>query len=228
MTNDCPLILAIDTSLGACSVCLWKDGHTLAEKSVETEYGHAQILVGLVQQALEIACLHFKDIDAIGVTCGPGSFTGVRVGLAAATGFGMALSKPVIGITTFDAIAASVQPTNLAVAIDPHRDDSFVQLYKADGSKNGEPFSITPGEEQRLIPTSGDISIAGNAAERIVSALAENEYIGRVKLVDIKTPTASAIASLTAARLPQATLYPAHPFYFREPDVKKMAGETKT
>jgi tRNA threonylcarbamoyladenosine biosynthesis protein TsaB len=101
-------ILALDTAVAACSVAIWDDGAVLAEEQQALAYGHAEILVPMLARVLARAGLRVDDMDRLACTIGPGHFTGLRAGLAAARGLALAADKPLIGITTLEAVAAGV------------------------------------------------------------------------------------------------------------------------
>ena len=99
-------LLAIDTALEACSVALL-DGDTVAAQETQAmARGHAEALMPMLARLQENAAFYFAVIDRIAVTVGPGSFTGLRVGISAARGIALATAKPVVGITTLEALAA--------------------------------------------------------------------------------------------------------------------------
>ena len=101
-------LLAIDTASHLCSVGIWDsdEGKLIVKSSEDIGTGHAELLMGQVTDCLIQANLTMESIDRFAVSLGPGSFTGVRVGIAAARGFGFSLSKPVIGVTTLQACEA--------------------------------------------------------------------------------------------------------------------------
>ncbi len=116
------IVLGLDTAVGACSVAVLADDEPLAALSEPMLRGHQERLALMVQEAMDQAGLAFKALDRIGVTVGPGSFTGLRVGLAFAKGLGLALARPVVGVGTLDALAASEPGADLTVAaIDARR-----------------------------------------------------------------------------------------------------------
>src|SRR6266567_3534914 len=100
------MILAVDTALGACSAALVAEGETLAHEHLLMARGHAEALAPMVDGLMRGARVSFGGLDRIAVTTGPGTFTGQRVGLAFARALGLALKRPVIGVTTLDAMAA--------------------------------------------------------------------------------------------------------------------------
>src|SRR6185312_5389676 len=113
------LVLAIDTALDACSAALIDtDGdRTLASESREIGRGHAEHLLPIIDGVMKKAGVKFNDVDRFAVTVGPGSFTGLRVGLSAARGFGLVTKKPVVGISTLAAFTAPLITQNQAVPV---------------------------------------------------------------------------------------------------------------
>src|SRR5256885_16176646 len=98
------MILAMDTALGACSAAIVADGTTLAHEHLLMARGHAEALAPMVESLMRVAGVPFASLDRIAVTTGPGTFTGQRVGLAFARALGLGLKRPVIGVTTLDAM----------------------------------------------------------------------------------------------------------------------------
>ena len=97
------IVLGIDTALDACSVALVRDGETLAEISEPMTRGQAERLAPMVRDAVARAGVSYAVIDRVAVTTGPGSFTGVRVGLSFARALALAIGKPCIGVSTLEA-----------------------------------------------------------------------------------------------------------------------------
>ena len=108
------LILAIDTALDACAACVLDTdaGRLMARQSLAMKRGHAEALMPLIAGVIKEAGIAFAGLDRIAVTTGPGSFTGLRVGLSAARGIALAANKPVVGVTTLTAYAAPVVSEN--------------------------------------------------------------------------------------------------------------------
>ena len=133
-------VLVIDTALGLCSAGAFtvEDGvaRPLGLRSEVMTKGHQERLGGLVRDAVAEAG-GFGVVDRIGVTAGPGSFTGLRVGLAFAQGLGAALDRPVVGISTLDALAASAGPLPASAAlIDARRGQVYARFWR-DGEAQG-------------------------------------------------------------------------------------------
>src|SRR5215472_18944160 len=139
------LILAIDTALDACAAAVLDSGtsNVIAIESQAMKRGHAEALMPLIARVMKQSALPFAALDRIAVTTGPGSFTGLRVGLSAARGIGLATGKPVVGLTTLSAYAAPVvseageQP--VISAIDARHDHVYLQVVSGDGSSLVRP-----------------------------------------------------------------------------------------
>src|SRR5580692_2116305 len=139
------LILAIDTALDACAAAVLdtRASKLIAQESLPMKRGHAEALMPLIARVMKQASLAFTALDRIAVTTGPGSFTGLRVGLSAARGIALAAGKPVVGVTTLTAYAAPIVSANHAApvisAIDARHDHVYVQVVAGDGSSLMSP-----------------------------------------------------------------------------------------
>src|SRR4029077_5585538 len=134
------LILAIDTALDACAAAVLDidTGRLIARESQAMKRGHAEALMPLIARVIKAAGIAFAALDRIAVTTGPGSFTGLRVGLSAARGIALAADKPVVGLTTLTAFAAPIVAENgehpIIAAIDARHDHVYLQVVGGDGS----------------------------------------------------------------------------------------------
>ena len=164
-------ILAFDTLMNACSVaCYDSSSDSLFTKNVEIERGHAEILVPMVEEVMAQSGWGYQDIDLIGVTRGPGAFTGLRIGLSTARAYGLSLDKPVIGITTFDAMYQTYIKNNkvegrVCILLETKRDDYYMALY----SKEGEliTMGVCSGDDiLNMINEDSTLAVTGNAVER--------------------------------------------------------------
>ena len=151
------MLLAMDTTLAACSVALANDDGLVAHQKQVMERGQAEALLPMVEAVVEGAGRSMTDITRIAVTSGPGSFTGVRLAIAAARGLSLALKCPVAAVTTLELIAAKAvldqnipEGQKLAALIDAKRGQVFGQLFRAHASgfpvsamEDAEPFEPT-------------------------------------------------------------------------------------
>jgi len=210
-------LLAIDTSMAACSVAAGDSDHDLplAKAHVAMERGHAEALAPMVRQTMDEAGLAFSELDRIAVTTGPGTFTGVRIGVAMARGLGLALNIPVIGIDTLSAIAANEtegdQP--ILVAAEARKDEVYAALFR-NGKIAGKPAVLTAAGAAQLLPA-GPCFILGSGAERVLEAAGRNDPT-RSRAGDL--PVAANFLSLAFAA-PDSGSMPA-PLYLRAPDAK--------
>jgi tRNA threonylcarbamoyladenosine biosynthesis protein TsaB len=207
-------ILALDAAGPACSAALWRGGRIAAHRRRPMQRGHAEALMPLVLDVLAAAGTGFAELGQIAVGVGPGSFTGIRIALAAARGIALAAGLPVTGVDSFSAVAAALpaslrQGRRLLVAIDSKREALFGQYYDEALAPLGEPLILAPEALLARRPP-GPLLIAGDAAGRLPRAedasLAEGD-----QAVD-----AAAIARLAAAG--KACRSP-RPLYLRAPDV---------
>src|SRR3569833_2034561 len=130
-TDRVMIVLGLDTALGACSAAVTRDGKALATLSEPMLRGHQERLAPLVQELVQASGVAFMGIDRIGVTVGPGSFTGLRVGLAFAKGLGLALGKPCVGVGSLEARAASARGPGLRAAVsDALREQGYLEAFE--------------------------------------------------------------------------------------------------
>jgi tRNA threonylcarbamoyladenosine biosynthesis protein TsaB len=216
-------ILAFDTAADRCDACVFDSasGTVPGAAHLALGKGHAEFLMGVVAEALQKAGLTWPEIDAIAVTVGPGSFTGVRAGVSAARGFALALKIPAIGITTLEGLAAeatdAIPGKPVLVAIDARRGEVYAQFFDAGGAPESEAFVITPGQIAAMIGSS-EIVLAGSGADLIA------ESCGRSLKIASRTPTPAIeiVARLAAAKSPP--FQKPKPLYLRAPDAKVQTG----
>jgi tRNA threonylcarbamoyladenosine biosynthesis protein TsaB len=209
------IVLALDSSGAACSIALVDGDTVLAHRFRAMARGHAEVLMPMVRDAMAEAGVGFASLGLIAATVGPGSFTGIRVGLAAARGLALASGLPAVGVTAFAAVAAAVEPAGAAVvvAIDSRRAELFVQIF-AGGIAAGPPAAVAPAALAALVPA-GRLVLAGDGAARAAAALTT---AGRDALV-------SGVAVLDARDVARVALsHPGdggalRPLYLRAPDV---------
>ena len=164
------LILAIDTALDACAAAVLDTdaGKLIAQESQAMKRGHAEALMPLIARVMKASGVAFAALDRIAVTTGPGSFTGLRVGLSAARGIALAAGKPVVGVTTLTAYAAPIVSENgehpVISAIDARHDHVYFQVVGGDGSSLIKP-KVAPIAEALDAARFGAPHLVGNAAK---------------------------------------------------------------
>ena len=127
------IVLALDTSVTGCSICI-SDGAQFWHESMDTERGQAEFLVPMINRVIRKAGYTYNDFDRIAVTIGPGSFTGVRVGLSTAKALGLSINKPVMGFDTLSVIARGKKlKEDTLILIDTKRGDFYGQVYSVSG-----------------------------------------------------------------------------------------------
>ena len=215
-------VLAIDTALEACAAAVLdtEAGIVAAHESQTMQRGHAEALMPLIKRVMERARLAFAELDRIAVTTGPGSFTGLRVGIAAARGLGLAAGKPVVGLTTLAAYAAPLIAADdtlpVAAAIDARHDHVYLQVFGAGGRTLVAP-RLSPLREALRAAAGGGPRLVGNAAELLARAWPAGE-MPPSKVVQRGAPDIDWVARLGAAA--QESASPPKPLYLRAPDAQ--------
>ena len=219
-------ILAIDTALDACAAGILDttSSRLIAHESLLMKRGHAEALMPLIARVMAGSGIGFADLDRVAVTTGPGSFTGLRVGLSAGRGIGLAAGKPVVGITTLTAYAAPVVSRDaghpVISAIDARHDHLYYQVVSSDGGSLVRP-RVAPIAEVLEAAQFGAPHIVGNAAE-ILAARWPADAPPPVRVDAQPAPEISWLAWLGVAVDPEIAL--ARPYYLRAPDAKPQLG----
>lgn len=200
-----PLILAVETSLASCSVALSGDGGVLAHESVPMQRGQAEHLAPMVRAVLARAGVEFNALERIAVTTGPGSFTGLRVGLAFARGMALALGIPVIGLSTLEVLALEKGESGWRGGVIPSAEGVFFALYE-EGAVRTAPARLAREEAEAAL-AGRVVRLTGPGADLLEA------HEGERVLRDF--PSVLALARLAARRDP--ALFPAAPLYLRAP-----------
>jgi tRNA threonylcarbamoyladenosine biosynthesis protein TsaB len=212
------IILALDTCLSACSVAVLDGERVLACRIEPMLRGHQERLAPLTAEAMTEAGLSFDKLQRVGVTVGPGSFTGLRVGLAFAKGLGAALGIPVVGVGVLEALAAPLagDPGTVFSVLEAKRGQVFLQAFSG-----GEPLMAPDGlavetAVARLaeLASSGPVVLIGTGTAHLAGMAAD----ARIVEADHADPVA--VAHLAAAR----PVVPPRPLYLRAPDAKLPGG----
>jgi len=215
-------ILAIDTALAACSACVLAldADKPLALETIAMERGHAEALLPLVQRVVSQVDGHFTTLARVAVTIGPGSYTGLRVGIAAARAIGLAAGIPVVGVTTLSALIASMMSGDkrrlLAAAIDARHGQVYFQMV-APGGRNVIPPTIVGIRDAVRLIGAGPVALNGSGAPAIaVEALTSGTdaiIAPGSGLPDIAWVARLGLAADPAQAMPK-------PLYLRGPDAK--------
>lgn len=222
-----PTLLGLDTSTEACSVALLAEGSVIAQRFEHRERGHAERLVPMVLEVMREAGRGFESLDAIAVTIGPGSFTGVRVGLAAARGFALASGRPLIGLGTLDVLATAVPPAErdgravLAVltALPGH---VYAQAFEGDLSPLCDPLACDLFEAIDLLGGRA-ARVVGSGTEAVLGAAA-TRAAGLTAATASPWPHASALVARAAMLIGQSSIetlarQAVTPLYLKSPGI---------
>jgi len=215
-------VLAIDTALEACSAAVLdtEQGGISARESLPMVRGHAEALLPLIARVMDSAGLEFAALDRIAVTTGPGSFTGLRVGIAAARGIALASGKPAVGLSTLAAYAAPLIAADdtlpVVVAIDARHDHVYLQVFGPGGRTIVAP-RLAPLREALRVAATGAPRLVGTAASNLAAAWPAGER--PPSLVDPRrAPDIDWVVRLGAAAV-ETGLAP-KPLYLRAPDAQ--------
>jgi tRNA threonylcarbamoyl adenosine modification protein YeaZ len=217
------LVLAIDTALDACAagVLDTNPGQLIAHETLPMKRGHAEALMPLIARVIESADINFAALDRIATTTGPGSFTGLRVGLSAARGIALAVNKPAVGVTTLMAYAAPVVGENrdapVISAIDARHDHVYFQAVSGDGSALIPPCVMSIEKALAAASRYGAPYLVGNAARLLADRWPANAP-PPIAVDPQAAPDIAWVAWLAAAVSPDAA--PPRPTYLRAPDAR--------
>ena len=207
------IVLGLDTCLNACSVAVLDGDRVLARASESMARGHQERLAPMAQAVMAQAGLPFARLERIGATVGPGSFTGLRVGVAFAKGLASALGIPAVGVGSLEALAAEAEGL-VAAAIDARRDQVYLQVLDSGAA-------LTP--PQVLPLEAAQARLAELAAGRALTLVGSGAPLLARPGDAVMTPEgcdARHVARLAVARPPA----PITPLYLRAPDAKLPGG----
>ena len=220
------ILLAIDTAASLCAACVWDSGagRELGRHVENIGKGHAERLMDVIATAMDRAGIGYSDLGSIVVSVGPGSFTGIRVGVSAARGLALALKVPALGVTTLSAIAeearARFPARRIMAAIDAKRDELFVEDHAATRTLRDGPRIVRRQDAADML--AGDAPVlagsgSGFLAETAAAANVGCEDAGGGATADI------AIYARLAAQGRTFNAPPA-PLYLRGPDARPQGG----
>jgi len=215
-------VLAIDTALAACSAAILdtKQGSIIASASLPMVRGHAEALIPLLARLLDEARMLLRNFDRVVVTTGPGSFTGLRVGISAARGIALAAGKPAVGLSTLLAYAAphlaDDETIPVVAAIDARHQHVYLQVFGPGGRTVIAP-RLPPLSEAVRAAAEAPARLVGSAAQAIADGLAAAGAVPVI--VDARgAPDITWVARMGAAVLEGQS--PPKPQYLRAPDAQ--------
>src|SRR5580693_5908757 len=215
-------LLAIDTALAACSAAVFdaEHGGIVASESLPMTRGHAAALIPLVKRVMDQAGVGFTAIDRVAVTTGPGSFTGLRVGLAAARGIALAAGKPAVGLSTLSVFAAphmaADETVPVVAAIDARHAHVYLQVFGPGGRTHTAP-RLSPLAEAVRAAAAVRSCIVGSAAQSVAAALSEID--AKPAVVDARAAPDITWVARMGAVVPEGKS-PPKPQYLRAPDAQ--------
>jgi tRNA threonylcarbamoyl adenosine modification protein YeaZ len=215
-------VLAIDTALEACSAAVLdlSRGGIIASETLVMTRGHAEALMPLIARVMDLADIEFAELDRVAVTTGPGSFTGLRVGISAVRGIALASGKPAVGLSTLAGFAAPMiaedDSSQVVAVIDARHDHVYLQVFGTAGRTLVAPRIATLRDAVRAAMT-GPARIVGSAANLLASAWPKGAE-QPLAVEQLAAPDIGWIARLGAAA--DDGYGPPKPLYLRAPDAQ--------
>jgi tRNA threonylcarbamoyladenosine biosynthesis protein TsaB len=219
-SDGAPLrVLAIDSALDQSAVAIYDADLqiVLASRAVPMQRGHAEMLLPMIEEVLGAAGIGFSGLDRIAVTIGPGSFTGLRIGISAARGLALALSIPVVGVSTFAAFAApfiAFEPRRpVAVILDAKNAQAYLQEFDSEGTALAAPLALPLADVPKALVQPALIIIGTAAQPVLIPAKAQGKDVHLAPCGP--GPDIAMVARLGA--LADADSAPPRPLYVRPP-----------
>lgn len=211
-------ILAFDCALEARSAALFENRRPVASVLEQGQRQHAERLVAMLAALLADAGWSWSGLDLICLTRGPGSFTGLRIGLAAARGLALARDLPVLGIGTLEALAAGVEERCALLAlIDARRGQLYAQAFDTSGTAVSQPATVAPAALLSILPPS-PVALVGSGTPLALAQLAGSDIHAAAAPI---WPEAARFGRLACARAAEARAgAPPEPLYLRAPDAQ--------
>lgn len=223
-----PLILSLETATANCSVALASDGKILASRSINVGFSHAEKINIFIQEVLVEAGLALSDLQAIAVSSGPGSYTGLRIGVSSAKGLCYALDIPLIAVSTLDAMAQGINADKdelIVPMIDARRMEAYCAIYDSSKKRLSVPEAIIIDQKfYAQFRTSNNLLLAGDGADKCKTLF---QTTTSIKIQEAFMPQAEFVAILAEQKFANAefenvSLF--EPFYLKEfvPGPKKV------
>lgn len=224
-------ILALDTCLGACSAAVvlsGQGGPKVIGRFERRERQHAETIIPMIEAVLAEAATGWSALDAIAVTSGPGSFTGVRVGVSTARGLVLALEIPLIAANSLDVMARQTCDSldsnagSFAIAVDARRGEVYFALYDVSANPLSEPLALAPQQAAARMASAGTAMVVGSGANLVRDACAGDMAKPELALAELQPDARTlALMALDISPLEQ----PLRPLYLRPPDAKPQGGK---
>lgn len=224
-------ILALETSAKAVSAAVTEDGRVLALGYQDTGLTHSRTLMPIVEHIMKNTELTMADIDAVAVAAGPGSFTGIRIGIAAAKGLAFAADKPVAGVSTLAAMARNVAFSDglVVCAMDARRNQVYNALFDA---RDGQLTRLTPDRAigldalaEELLEDPRPKTVAGDGAKLCADALLARGVACRLAPPHLVMQSAASVALEAEETARNGGLVSAQellPIYLRPPQAERL------
>lgn len=229
-------ILAIDSSTNVASCAIMDDEKILGEALVNNNTTHSQKLLPLIADVLDRCEIDIKEIDVFAVSVGPGSFTGLRIGVSTINGLAQATDKPVIGVSSLEALAHNVSTSEKLIAplLDARRDRSFTAIYKSgrDMETLLDPDVLEMSEVLDILDKKQeDILFIGNGMdiykESIVKVLGDRAYFTPDNLNIARASSVAVLAMKKAKKGETQTYLELVPEYLRETQAQREYDEKR-
>ncbi len=218
--------LGIDTCFGACSVAVIGPGGRVTSRMERMSTGHAERLLPMIDEVLTEAGIEMQDIERIAVTRGPGTFTGMRIGISAARALSLSISVPIVSFTSLEVMAHDPSLPNdrtILVAVDAHRGEIYTQLFAAKTrAPLSDPQLLTPDYGAALLGEQPVLAV-GSGARLIAEAAAAKGHHLPIDFPEL-LPAIDNVLSIAASRTPMTSAL--KPLYLRPPDAKPQDGKS--
>jgi tRNA threonylcarbamoyladenosine biosynthesis protein TsaB len=220
-----PITLAFDSAGLACSAVVALGDCIVSAQRVEGWHGQAEVLLPIINAAMLEAELSPGSVDLVATSVGPGSFTGIRVGLAAARGIVLATSARLVGVSSFEAAVADRAPLDhddirfVVVALESRREDLYVQIFDQHNNAVGLPVAVMPAGFGEMVDNAigaAPLMIVGDAASRAAALLAHRKDL---RILEDSAPNAVGVLRASLRRGHSQKFDAPRPLYLRLPDV---------
>ena len=221
-----PVVLALDSAGAGCSVAVAAGETVIAAERCTAAHGQTESLLPLVDSVMRRASVSASALHIVGTTIGPGSFTGIRIGVATARGIALATRARSIGVTGFETVVASLRARThegstgfLLVALESRREDLYIQLFDQAFRPLGNPSTEMPTQLDKTLTRiigAAPLSVAGDAAQRAAEMVLP--YRDTVVIAGSE-PDAGVLRAVLRRALESENLPKPLPLYLRPPDV---------